>query len=84
MTNRQIECLFLILLYAVPTLFNLVISIYEEWENLHTIKDFLLPLKRGDNWLIWFPFVNLFYFGGYILGGIWWLIESFLNIKIKK
>lgn len=76
--NTPLLCF--LLLYAIPVLVTWIHSIVLNWENLHTIGNFILPLDQEDNFLIWFPFMNIIY----CCFVLFWLLQSFLNIKIKK
>lgn len=76
--NTQLLCF--LLLYVIPLLITWIHSIVVNWSELHTIGDFILPLDQEDNFLIWFPFMNLIF----CLCVLFWMLQSFLNIKIKK
>ncbi len=74
----------LVMLYAVPLVFNLVYSITTEWKSLHTVRDFMFPLDGDENILIWFPLVNA---ACMVIMLVTWLvdcIEWFMDLKIKK
>ena len=67
-------------LYGIPLMVSWIDSIVYNWKDIHTIGDFLFPLDREDNFLIWFPFLNIVYCCRVLI----WLIQKFLNIQIKK
>lgn len=72
--------IYFLLLYVVPLLITWIYSIVTNWEDLHTIRDFIFPLDQEDNFLIWFPFMNIIF----CFCVLFWMLQSFLNIKIKK
>ncbi len=76
--NTTLICF--LLLYVTPLLITWIYSIVVNWSELHTIGDFILPLDQEDNFLIWFPFMNIIYCFCVLI----WILQSFLNIKIKK
>ena len=75
----------IVLGYVAPMLISLVTGIVENWEDLHTIKDFIGPYDGFfENFmLVYFPVSNFVMAVIVIIDLVCKAVSGFLNIRIK-
>ena len=70
--------------YLVSLAISWVIILYFNWDNLHTVKDFLLPGETpGENVAIWVPLANTLFVALLIVDMVRTTVRHILNIRIK-
>lgn len=75
----------LLIIYLSSLLINLLTSIIVNFEDLHTLYDFVFPIEDflSNIFIIYFPISNSFFTLFIMFYGICLLIKKILNIKIK-
>ena len=76
----------LTIIYFASLIVSYGISLAINWEDVHTVFDFLFPWNEymASIALIYFPISNTLFALGMILYGISIAIHNLLNITIKK
>lgn len=72
------------LAYAMSLAISWATILYFNWDNLHTVKDFLLPGETpGENVAIWVPLANTLFVAFLVVDAIQTTVRHLLNIRIK-
>jgi hypothetical protein len=70
--------------YLVSLAISWATILYFNWEDLHTVKDFLLPGETpGENAVIWVPLANTLFAAFLIADTVQTTVRHLLNIRIK-
>lgn len=74
----------IMLAYAMSLGISWATILYFNWDNLHTVKDFLLPGETlGENVVIWVPLANTLFTAFLIVDIVQTTVRHILNIRIK-
>lgn len=70
--------------YLVSLAISWATILYFNWDNLHTVKDFLLPgTTRREDAVIWVPLANTLFAAFLIVDIVQTTVRHLLNIRIK-
>lgn len=74
----------IMLAYAMSLAISWATILHFNWEDLHTVKDFLLPGETpGENAVIWVPLANTLFAAFLVVDTIQTTVRHLLNIRIK-
>lgn len=72
------------LAYAMSLAISWATILHFNWDNLHTVKDFLFPGETpGENVVIWVPLANTLFAAFLVVDTIQTTVRHLLNIRIK-